>query len=387
VTTDTTTSNAEADAAPLGVLLAGGGSGGHIFPAVAIAEQIRDLEPRVLCRYMVSDRPLDSEILRGLGESFAPIPARPPGVRPRALLKFITSWGGAVRASRAAVREMQRSADRVVMVATGGFVSAPAAQAARAEGAPVVLVNLDASPGKASRFVARFARERFTPDGGAPEAWTRIPPVVRRAALADGPASACRERLELNPSMRTLFVTGASQGASSINRLLEAMLEKHRNTFEGWQVVHQTGGGEEAARVRASYEKAGVPARVEAFFTQMADCWGAADLAVSRAGAGSVGEAWANGVPTVFLPYPHHRDEHQRLNALPLERAGGALIVRDEVDPSKNLAGAGEHLASLLTDKASREARRGAMATLGPADGAARVASFVRSLDQPGGRA
>jgi UDP-N-acetylglucosamine--N-acetylmuramyl-(pentapeptide) pyrophosphoryl-undecaprenol N-acetylglucosamine transferase len=211
--------------------------------------------------------------------------------------------------------------------------------------------------------------------------------VVRRAAVGQGTPDDCRRRIGLDPDTRTLFVTGASQGASSINRLLEAMLERRRDAFDGWQAIHQTGGGDEAARVREAYEKAGVPARVEAFFTQMADCWGAADLAVSRAGAGSVGEAWANGVPTVFLPYPYHRDEHQRLNAQPLEQAGGAVIVRDEVDASKNLAVGGERLASLLGDESSRSEMRRVMATLGPADGARRVASFVCSLDQPAGRA
>lgn len=373
------TSTTSSGRAPLAVLLAGGGSGGHIFPAVAIAERLREREPGVVCRYLVSDRPLDAEILRSLDESFAALPARPPSVRPRPLLRFLMTWGGAVRAARETVRRAQCDADAVVMVATGGFVSAPAAQAARAEGVPVVLVNLDSSPGKASRFVGRFARVRCTPEGSAPASWERIRPVVRDAARAGAPARVCRERLGLDPERKTLLVTGASQGANSINRLLEALLGAHRASFEGWQVIHQTGASEDE-RVRAAYAAAGVPARVEAFFGAMGDAWGAADLAVSRAGAGSVGEAWANRVPTLFLPYPFHRDEHQRRNAEPLARAGAAVIERDLVAPEANLPTAGERLVSLLADEPTRATMRGAFETLGPADGAARVAELVSGV-------
>ncbi|MFG0275497.1 MAG: glycosyltransferase [Phycisphaerales bacterium] len=380
------TATTQSGRAPIAVLLAGGGSGGHIFPAVAIAERLREREPGLLCRYLVSDRPLDAAILQSLDEPFAPLPARPPSVRPRALVRFLMTWGGAVRAARETVRAAKREADAVVMVATGGFVSAPAAQAARAEGVPVVLVNLDSAPGKASRFVGRFARIRCTPEGSAPASWQRIRPVVRDAARASGTPAACRERLGLDLTRRTLLVTGASQGANSINRLLEALVGAQGDAFDGWQVVHQTGANEDA-RVRAAYEAAGVLARVEAFFDGMGDAWGAADLAVSRAGAGSVGEAWANRVPTLFLPYPFHRDEHQRRNAEPLERAGAAVIERDRVSPDANLAGAGDRLVSLLADEARRAEMRSAFDALGPADGGATVADLVLGVVRTAGDA
>lgn len=102
--------------------------------------------------------------------------------------------------------------------------------------------------------------------------------------------------------------------------------------------------------------------------------WGGADVAVSRAGAGSVGEAWANRVPSILMPYPYHKDQHQRANAEPLERAGGAIVVEDLIEAGPNMGVAGARLAELLTDGAKRDAMRQGLRSLGPADGAERVA-------------
>src|SRR5690606_31984658 len=105
----------------------------------------------------------------------------------------------------------------------------------------------------------------------------------------------------------------------------------------------------------------------------------AADLAVSRAGAGSVAEAWANGVPAVFLPYPYHRDEHQRLNAEPLRAAGAALAIQDRIAEAANTAEAGRAMVGLLGDESRRASMRAALRRLGPADGAERIARMLLS--------
>ncbi len=129
--------------------------------------------------------------------------------------------------------------------------------------------------------------------------------------------------------------------------------------------------------VRAAYKRAGVAAEVRAFFNHMGTAWGAATVAVSRSGAGSVGEAWAAKVPTLFMPYPYHRDQHQRLNAKPMEDAGACVIATDRIDPVKNAESAGAMLESLMTDEPRRAAISRALALLGPADGAARVAAAL----------
>jgi UDP-N-acetylglucosamine--N-acetylmuramyl-(pentapeptide) pyrophosphoryl-undecaprenol N-acetylglucosamine transferase len=125
------------------------------------------------------------------------------------------------------------------------------------------------------------------------------------------------------------------------------------------------------------YEAAKIRAIVRPLFREMGRVWGAAELAISRCGAGSVGEAWANRTPSIFLPYPFHKDQHQRQNALPLERAGGAVIVEDKVDAEANEAGAGRVLMELMADAAGRSEMRSKLRELGPADGAATVAKAI----------
>jgi UDP-N-acetylglucosamine--N-acetylmuramyl-(pentapeptide) pyrophosphoryl-undecaprenol N-acetylglucosamine transferase len=364
-------------------MFAGGGSGGHLFPALAIYEEIRDIDRDASGIFLCSERPLDAAILSRAGVPFERIPARPASLRPVALARFIRSWGGAVRAARRAIRCEKLSADAVHLVAMGGFVAAPCARAARAERVPVTLVNLDAVPGKANRWIARRAAYVVSSAHVQRSGWPVVPPIVRAAARSGHPRAECRRLLGLDPARPTLLVTGASQGARSINRLVVALLARERRAFDpDWQVIHQTGAGDDEY-VRQAYRDAGVPAVVEPFMVDMGPAWGAADLAVSRAGAGSVGEAWANATPTVFLPYPYHRDRHQRFNAELLEHAGGAVIVEDRIDELRNLSGAGRVIVELMADPAAREDMRSALIGLGPADGARQIARVLLDRSIP----
>jgi len=367
-------------------IFAGGGSGGHLYPGLAIAERIAERDPDAETLFICSDKPLDGRLLAAEGAAFRPIPARPFSPRPLALLRLLRNWGACIRLSREAIRELRREDLDVSVVAMGGYVAAPAVRAARVERAPVTLVNLDATPGKANRWIARCAAQRFTaaPIDGVGADWTVVPPIVRRAAVADAPAQECRRRIGLDPELPTLLVTGASQGATSINALLAALADARPELFSGWQVYHQSGEKEGDMGPRGlgeAYEAAGVRAVIEPFCHDMAAAWGGADLAVSRCGAGNVGEVWANAVPTLFLPYPFHRDQHQKHNARPLVEAGGAELVEDRVDPRANLEHAGDALAALLSDAPKRERMREALRRLGPADGADRVAAALLAED------
>lgn len=355
-------------------IFAGGGTGGHIFPALAIAEQLRAADPGAAFLYLVSSRPLDAEVLAARGERFVPLPARPLLTSPLGVARFVGSWGPSVRAARGAIREAQGRGPH--LVAMGGFVCPPAVQAARAQRVPVSLVNLDAVPGLANRWAARRAGRVLTSAPVPGRRWEAVGPIVRAQALPGGTPGECRRRLGLDPDRPTLFVSGGSQGARSINRFMAAFARAEGSALAGWQVIHQTGPDAEGGLAEA-YAAGGTGAMVVPFLTEVGLAWGAADLAVARAGAGSVAEAWASRTPTVFLPYPHHADEHQRANARPLEAAGGAVVVTDRIDPEANLAEHGAMLAALLSYAQRREAMRGALAGLGPADGAARVAAAL----------
>ena len=373
---------------PLTVVFAGGGTGGHIFPNLAILEALSAPKTPHAARllpphFLLSDRAIDASIAAEHSLRFTALAAKPFGLSPRTFLRFVTHWGRSVREVRQ-VLALHKGKGRVVLVATGGFVSAPAVQAARAERVPIVMVNLDAVPGRANRWAAGHATRVFTAAAiqeGPGRAWEVIPPIVRSAARAPGDAAHCRRVLGLDPARPVLLVTGASLGARSINQLVTRLVEQSRSAFDGWQILHQTGGVEaDAALCAEAYAKAGIPAIVRPFVKEMGVWWGAADLALGRCGAGIVAEAWANTVPAVFMPYPYHKDQHQRANALPLERAGAAEIATDLIDPQANASGVGVRLLALVADASRRAEMRKLCASLGPADGAGRVAEAVWAL-------
>jgi len=158
------------------------------------------------------------------------------------------------------------------------------------------------------------------------------------------------------------------------------MVEEMPEVFQGWTILHQVGpasGDGADPDVARAYAEAGIDAMVIETIERMGDAWGACDLAVSRSGAGSVGEIWANAVPSLLLPFPYHRDQHQRLNAAPLVDCGGAVLVEDLVDPERNLGSAGAELAGLLGDASRRAEMRGALRGLGDARGAETVAGWL----------
>lgn len=358
------------------IVFAAGGTGGHIYPALSIAQRLRDERPDTQVAFLCSERPIDARVLGATDELWTPIPAKPFGVKPLTLARFVWHWGAALRAARAVLK----GADALVV--TGGFVSPPAARAARVERVPVVLLNLDAVPGKASRLVSRRATCFTTlASDHTPEGWERLAPIVRKSLLEERNPGACRNELGLDPDTKTLFVTGGSQGARSLNESVIAFVQHHPKALEGWQALHQAGTGDDIAdRLREAYDRAGVRAIVTPFVNRMDLAWHGADLAISRAGAGSVAEARATRTPTIFLPYPFHADDHQMLNARHLTDAGAALVITDRVDPSETLTDFAPVLHKLLTDDAERGGVCEALTALGVSDGARDLALRVLAI-------
>lgn len=369
------------------LIFAGGGTGGHIFPALAIAEQARKIEPEVGIRVLCSTRAVDSKILEKEGVAYTPVAARPPIARAGPALKFVLSWLPSVSACKRTIREHQ-SVGPVTLVAMGGFVCAPAVAAARAAGVPVVLVNLDAVPGRANRHVAGRARCVFTAckvdSSTDTSGWIDVGPIVRSAFIdageCDDPRAigSARRAFGLDGATKTLLITGGSQGATSINELLCAMLNDHAPSFEGWQVIHQVGEHHDPDEVRGVYQRAGVRAWVDRFISDkpgdMPAAWLASDLSIGRCGAGTVAEAWATRTPAVFLPYPYHADGHQKANAQVLVRAGSGVVLDDRIDADANLGLHGATLLGLLGDPSRLDALREPARRLPPVDGARRIA-------------
>jgi len=360
------------------VLFAGGGTGGHIFPNLAIYQRLQTLPRSVDGHFVVSNRPIDTKICQAQQLAYSTIDALPLSLHPKRFLYFVKAYKKAVAQCRAIIQKTHAGA----LVASGGFVSGPAMKAAAAMGLPVALMNLDAVPGRANRWCARDATEVFTSYQcrGLPRAQLVGMPL-RNEATEKLSAETARWELGLRPDLPTLLITAGSQGASTINQMMIELVGRtaNRNLLDDWQVLHLTGQADREA-VQQAYEQAGVLNKVEAFCHKMGWAWSAASLAISRAGASSVAEAWHHGVPTLFMPYPFHKDDHQRKNAEPLVTIGGAMMLKDHADAIDNVAEVAGPLKTLLHGEARRVKMREAALAEQPGDGADALARWVASV-------
>ena len=325
--------------------------------------------------FLVSGRRVDAQIMAQLGEDFTALPAVPLNWKPHRLWRFYQRFK---QSQKQVCRLIEQTGARAC-VGTGGFVSAPAMRAAHQMGLATALVNLDAVLGLANRLNVRWADERFSayPQTRLRRART-IGLPLRRSALATSDPGKARWELGLRPDLHTIVVTAGSQGAQSINDMMMELVSRTRMQRElgDWQIIHLTGPAQRDA-VASAYQAAGIKARVEAFCHQMGLIWSAATLAISRAGAGSVAEAWTNQVPTIFMPYPHHKDEHQKFNCESLVSRGGAFFLRDRIDPIENVAQLAGPLVELLSNVSRRDGMRQVLARTAPSDGADVIATWL----------
>ncbi len=363
------------------ILFAGGGTGGHIYPNVAVWERLAASRFECGAQFLISDRPHDTEMLAKRDLLHTPLPAQPFRLsRPWTLPGFANAHQQSIAICRGFLKQLPVAA----VISTGGFAAAPAVVAASQVGLPIALINLDAVPGKANRMMARRATQLFTvyPIANWPDARPIGLPLPESSIGPDDPAEA-RQNLGLDPARNTLLITGGSQGAESINRMVIELLglTHARQALGDWQVLHLSGpGAAETAiedRLTALYRNVNIPARVETFCNAMGSAWRAATIAIARAGAGTVAEVWANATPTLFLPYPHHRDQHQRRNAQPLVDAGAATVITDLIDPFANARQIVGPLTSLIRNPAHREHMSTRMGETRPENGAESVARWV----------
>jgi UDP-N-acetylglucosamine--N-acetylmuramyl-(pentapeptide) pyrophosphoryl-undecaprenol N-acetylglucosamine transferase len=364
-------------------VFAGGGTGGHLFPAIAVAEALAEQDPSAEPRFLCTDRPIDASILTERGLPFVPQTVRPLPKNPLAVPGFLRAWRAACRF----VRRQFRERPPAVVVSSGGYGAGPAlAEAVRAS-IPLALLNPDAVPGRANRrysgrAAAIFAQWRVTSrslGGEAPIEVTGCP--VRREFSAARRVDGLRT-FELDPSRRTLVVTGASQGAQTVNRAVAALLPRLVEQKE-WQIVHLAGAAD-AADLQQRYRAHSLHASVLDFTTEMPALLAAADLVVSRAGASTLAELTVVGAPSILMPYPFHRDRHQTLNARQLADVGAAVIVDDRIEPDLNAPKLADALLPLLSSPDRLADMRHAALQLARPDAAKAVARrLIELADDP----
>ncbi|MCA1822726.1 MAG: undecaprenyldiphospho-muramoylpentapeptide beta-N-acetylglucosaminyltransferase [Mycobacteriales bacterium] len=311
------------------VVLAGGGSAGHIEPALALGDEIRRQASQAVVTALGSARGLEARLVPARGFELDLVPAVPlPRRVTPALFRVPFSVARAVRVAAAVLD--RRRAD--VVVGFGGYVALPAYLAARRRRIPLVVHEANARPGLANRVGARFASVVATTYPGTALRGARLTGIPLRDAVATldrtGQRASARRRLGLETDLPTLLVFGGSQGARRINRALISAAAALCSA--GIQVVHATGAAhvEDVRRAIGARATGDAPYVVLAYLDEIEVGYAAADLALCRAGAMTCAELTAVGLPAIYVPLPHGNGE-QRLNADHVVSAGGGLVVDD----------------------------------------------------------
>ena len=333
-----------ASEAAVRLLVAAGGTGGHVYPGIAIAEEWMRLHPDSEVTFVGTSRGVEAKAVPAAGFAFRPIEARGLPRRPSlAAIGALWSFGRGFAQMAGIIKEVKPH----VIVATGGYVSGPAAVWARLLSIPLVLQEQNSVPGAANRWLSLIASEvhiSFVESRNYFRRKNRLKVTgnpIRRSLLRQDKASAY-EALELDPARRTLLVFGGSRGAASINRAVAGALPLLARV-PSLQMIWQTGSEDEAAMKEAS-KTAPFPVRVRAYVDRMEQAYAVADLAICRSGAMTITELTACGVPSILVPYPHAARDHQTQNAKGLvDRGAAEMIVDKELDPAE-LAGRVEAL-------------------------------------------
>lgn len=380
------------------LVLAGGVTGGHVYPGVAVVESLRERLPKLRVTLIGTGRAWEREAAEAHHLDYLAVPSRPLSKSPRRLLGCVKdNLAGYVQAARFLRRE------RVTAVlGLGGYASVPTAAAATRLNLPLVLLEANAVPGKATRWFARAASHVCLAFESAAAALPRRASILvtgtpvragfTAAAVPRPLGYLSRQHVfagvsnwggEANtsapqPGPRRLVVLGGSQGAASLNETVPAALARLAPRLTNWRITH-VAGPEGVVATRRCYAIAGVPAEVVPFVADMPKLLQSADAAISRAGGATLAELAASGVPTVLCPFPFAADDHQRQNALAVQARGGCLIV-DQREGGNALPSRLEEAIGYLLDDATRQPMAQAMRSQARPDAAYRVARALEAL-------
>lgn len=319
----------------LRVVITGGGTGGHIYPALAIAQGLRERHPKARIIYVGTESGLEAELVPKAGFEFFPIPGQ--GLKRRLTPANLKAIWHALRGYQRAARLIREFAPHVA-VGTGGYVCGPVILAAARRGVPTFIHEQNAFPGLTNRLLSRFADRTAVTFLEASKYFPRRARVVLtglpvRPEILAADRRTARTKLGLGAGERMLLSFGGSQGARSLNRAMVDTVEYYA-TRPGTRLFHATGpkgyAGFMDDLARRGVDPDSIPhVTIVPYFYEIAELLAASDLVVSRAGASTLAEITALGRPAILIPYPFATGNHQEHNARALADRGAALVIRD----------------------------------------------------------
>ena len=367
----------------MNVLLTGGGTGGHVYPALALAEALRTNNPDCRLLFAGSSAGMEAHLVPAEGLAFVGLAVRPP--RSRAAGRILLSLASLVAAGGQALALVLRFRPAVV-VATGGIAAAPVVVVGAALRVPIIVIEGNMLPGRVNRFLARYSRiiavasdEAAQHMPGRQVVVTGLP--VRRAVYTASRDEGLR-LFGLESTRRTVLILGGSQGAAKLNQAAEDAIGRLSRRAD-LQVIHQVGrgwageAGTGEARTIGRVRYVRLP-----YLPQIGPAYACADLVVSRCGANALAEITACGRPAILVPYPYAAEDHQTQNAAPLVSAGAAVLVSDAALNGEALA---IHIAAALDTPGVLEKMAVRARALGRPEAASRVASLVAEASRRSG--
>lgn len=363
------------------IVITGGGTGGHLFPALAVRAALAARRPEAQILFVGATGGVESTVLPRLGHAFRALEVHQVKGRGwRGQMEALLRLPSAVRQAAHHLRECGAQ----VVLGVGGYASFPTVLAARILRIPTVIHEQNAYPGLANRWLGKLASAvavsfeaaaAFFPSGRVTVTGNPVRPEIR-----PGHAAEARRQFLLSAERFTVLVFGGSQGAHRINVGMTEALPRLSGQRDRIQFLHGT-GERDLAQVRLAYGEGGFQARVEAFFPDMAMAYAAADFVIARAGASTIFELAAVGKPALLVPYPYAANDHQRLNAEVMVKAGAAWTVPDAYCDGQRIAAslqAALEKPELLT-RMGEQARR-----LARPDAALRIVDLLEQVALPG---
>ena len=352
------------------IMVAGGGTGGHLLPGLAVVEELRRRVPDLEVKFVGTARGIEARILPSRGESLAllkvtPLKGQGVGARFKSFARIPT----AMKEASSLMRDFQPD----LVLGVGGYASGPVLLSASISGRPTALLEQNAHVGMTNRILARFVDRAYISFEQTEEVFgaakSRLTGNPVRHEFVEHARLALADPEGFESRAQTVLVLGGSQGARKLNEDVPRALALAGISSRNLEVVHQTG---ESMRdeVEATYRELGIAAKVVTFIDDIARAYSSSALVVARAGATTLAELCAIGRPSILIPFPHASDDHQAKNAKALEAHGASICIRES---GLDVDGLGEVIAGLLDNPSERQAMARAAREHGRPDAAAAI--------------